>query len=215
MQIVYEDDSIIVVHKEAGEPTQTAKGSVPDLVSKIKVHLAKSSGKKGEPYVGVVHRLDQPVEGLLVFAKDQASAAGLSRQLQTDLMNKIYTARVQGILEESGMRVLKNYIYKNSKENKGEVVSEIEAQLNKEAKLAELSFEVLEVNKDNGTSKLRIYLKTGRFHQIRTQLSYIGYPIVGDIKYGAEKSYGRGICLCASELTFVHPKTHKKMSFVV
>ena len=215
MQIVYEDDNIIVVHKEAGEPTQTARSVIPDLVSKLKVYLSQSSVKKAEPYLGVIHRLDQPVEGLLVFAKNKTAAAELSRQVQTSLMNKIYTAKVHGILEDTGKCTLKNYIYKDVKESKAIVISDAMANKNKDAKQAELSYEVLEVDRSNNTTALRIYLKTGRFHQIRAQLSNLGYPIVGDVKYGGEKSSQKGICLCASELEFVHPLTRKRMNFTV
>lgn len=213
MQIVFEDDSIIVVYKEAGEPTQTAKGSVPDLVSKLKVHLAKSSRQKGEPYVGVVHRLDQPVAGLLVFAKDKNSAAALSKQVQTDLMNKIYTAKVQGIWKEAPEGSLVNYICKDLKESKAKIISESDAKSNNSAKRAELLYEVTKISEEDNMTELRIQLKTGRFHQIRAQLSEKGYPIVGDVKYGAEKSPQKGIGLCADELVFIHPMTHKEMAF--
>lgn len=219
MQIVYEDDNIIVVHKDAGEPTQTAKSTAPDLVSKLKMYLVKSSGKKGNPYIGVIHRLDQPVEGLLVFAKDKESAASLSKQVQTDFMNKIYTAKVCGNLSEGTSEKLTDYMYKDSKENKSVIVNKEELKsgskpgTESEIKKAELGYEVIKNDKDLGISILRVHLKTGRFHQIRAQLSHMGYPIVGDVKYGAEKTCGKGIGLIASELEFFHPKTKKKMHF--
>lgn len=213
MQIVYEDDNIIVVFKDAGEPAQTSKGSVPDLVSKIKVHLVKDIGIKGDPYVGVIHRLDQPVSGLLVFAKDKTSAAVLSRQIQTDLMNKIYTATVEGVLPEKSAAVLTDYMYKDTKDSKAIIADPKTSDSNKDIKKAELSYEVLSSDTESGTSKLKISLKTGRFHQIRAQLSNIGYPITGDVKYGAKKTSEKGIGLTACELDFMHPKTKKKMHF--
>lgn len=229
MKIIYEDEKIIVVHKDAGEPTQTARGLVPDLVSKIKVYLSKNRGQKGEPYVGVVHRLDQPVEGLLVFAKDKNCAAALSRQVNNDLMNKIYTATVEGVILEESEKVVVDYMYKDSKDNKAIVVSEKEngnscqknnkksenSADNREIKRAELSFGVISTDSNKDESVLRIHLKTGRFHQIRAQLSHMGHPIAGDVKYGAKKRAAKGIGLVASEIEFIHPVTKKQMHFEI
>lgn len=212
MKIIYEDDNIIVVHKEAGEPTQTAKGTVPDLVSMIKVHIAKTNKSKGNPYVGVVHRLDQPVSGLLVFAKDSQSASILSKQLQRDIMNKIYTATTEGtgILRTSGDLI--DYMYKDAKLSKSIIVGDTVDSTNN-IKKAELHYEVISVNEEEQTTTLKIVLKTGRFHQIRAQLSNMGFPIVGDVKYGAKRNSSKGILLSAVALDFVHPKTKKKMHF--
>lgn len=204
MKIIYEDESIIVVGKEAGEATQTSKGYEEDLVSKIKLHLSKNSGKKGDIYVGVVHRLDQVVSGLLVFAKDKKAAADLSRQVQSNLMNKIYTATVQGIITENGKEVV-DYVYKDSQNSKCIITTADDPK----GKIAKLSFELLKINENDNTSTLKIKLETGRFHQIRAQLSNMGFPIVGDVKYGAEKSRNKGIMLKATEIEFIHPKTKK------
>lgn len=214
MQVVYEDENIIVVHKEAGEPTQTAKGSVPDLVSKLKNHIAKTSGKKGNPYVGVVHRLDQPVSGLLVFAKDPQSASVLSKQLNNDIMNKTYTATVDGTGIHRTSGELIDYMYKDPRMNKSIITTDMTGST-KNVKKAELYYEVISVNEKEQTTTLKILLKTGRFHQIRSQLSNMGFPIVGDVKYGAKRTSGKGILLSAVELDFVHPKTKKKMHFEV
>ena len=217
MRIVYEDDSIIVIHKDAGEATQTKKASAEDVVSMLKKHICAETGIKKDPYVGVIHRLDQPVEGLLVFAKSKTAAAELSRQIQGDLINKIYTATVEGVLSEQSSEVLIDYIYKDTKENKAVIAdsADIRAQSGKEIKRAELSYKVLKADDAENISVLKIHLKTGRFHQIRAQLSFMGHPITGDVKYGAKKSSLKGIGLIASELDFIHPKTKEKMHFEI
>ena len=220
MHVIYEDDNIIVVHKEAGEATQTQRGSAPDLVSKLKKHIADETGIKKDAYIGVVHRLDQPVEGLLVFARDKDSAGILSRQVQNDLMNKIYIATVEGFLPKGSKGVLIDRMYKDVRESRAVIVNQDTENCKKGSysengnlKKAELSYEVLKSDTNMGTSVLKIHLKTGRFHQIRSQLSNMGHPIVGDVRYGADRTNSKGIGLIAKELDFIHPKTKEKMHF--
>lgn len=213
LDIVYEDKDILVCFKPAGVATQTASISQPDLVSMIKNHLANQSGKS--PYVGVIHRLDQPVSGLLVFAKNQQAAAVLSRQIQDGSANKDYIALCQGILEEK-QGTLIHYIRKNPMTKLAEVT-------NKEG-FAEYKKAVLtyEVEKELGDSSIiKVHLQTGRFHQIRGQFSFIGNPLLGDVKYGStiskeismEKRINK-IALCAYRLVLKHPKTGKVMEFL-
>lgn len=213
MEILYEDNEIIVINKPAGVATQSANISQKDCVSLIKEHLKKTSpGKKGDPYVGIIHRLDQPVSGILVFAKNQKSAAELSKQVQTDIMNKRYSAKVEGLLETVENRELKNYIYKDPKQNKAIIPGDKSSNGNIKVQEAVLIYST-EGNSD-GNSNVGITLKTGRFHQIRAQFAALGHPILGDTKYGAVQSYKKGqIALCARELTFVHPVKKEKMHF--
>ena len=200
-----------------------------DVESELKNYL------KGKP-VYVVHRLDQPVEGILVFAKTKEAAASLSKQLSSDEMNKEYRAVVLGAMEEK-QGTLVNYLKKETKGNLSKVVNETDP----EAKYAELSYEVIaesdeieganlsegSLNQEseeglNKISLLKIRLKTGRHHQIRVQLAAANHPLLGDQKYADEKTIElskqngiRNVALCAAKLHFLHPVTKQKMEFEV
>ncbi len=208
--ILYEDSSIIIINKPAGLATQSANVMQPDCVSLLKEHIrACDPSNKKEPYLGVVHRLDQPVAGLLVFAKDKRSAASLSRQAAGDLMNKHYHALVEGIVEAPDEITLKDHLYKDSGSRRAVVADKAPAGTPlQEAVLTYRTEKILEA--ENRTI-LSIKLVTGRFHQIRAQMSHIGHPIIGDGKYGAETTYPKGIALVADRLEFVHPVTHEKV----
>lgn len=214
--IIYEDDQVMVIHKPAGLATQTSKLGEADLVSEIKNYLKQSQMTKGEPYLGLVHRLDQPVEGLLVLGKTDMATAFLSKELTTNQMNKSYYAVVSGTPKETD--TLEDYLFKNPKTNLSEVVSKDR----KDAKLAKLSYETLETNEDGSCSLVRVTLFTGRHHQIRVQMSNAGLPLLGDVKYGSEasnllsKEKGiRQVLLAAYELSFTHPATKKKMEYQI
>ena len=214
-KILYEDDHIIVCYKPAGIPTQTAKMGAPDMVSLLKNHIYKNQKVKKEPYVAVIHRLDQPVEGVLVFAKTPAAAKELNKQLQSDDFGKYYKTVLWGIPSEKNA-TLENYLVKDGKTNTSRVCEATE----KEAKKAVLSYEVLAEGKDNGkdVSLLKVKLGTGRHHQIRVQMSHMGCPIWGDTKYNTSPIQDRRfrqVALCAYKLEFVHPKTKKKMVFEI
>lgn len=220
LNILFEDESIIVIDKQRGLATQSAKSYEKDAVSLIKEHLRKENPSvKGEPYVGVVHRLDQPVSGILVFAKNQKAAAMLSKQAAGDVMNKHYMAIVEGILEDEKEVELVNNIYKDPKTKMAVITDDF---LQKETvagdfqpKKAVLTYRVVSVNRDENTTKLEISLKTGRFHQIRAQLTHLGHPIIGDKKYGSSYNFPGGIALTAFKLEFVHPISKKSMQYTV
>lgn len=220
LNILFEDESIIVIDKQRGLATQSAKSYEKDAVSLIKEHLRKENPSvKGEPYVGVIHRLDQPVAGILVFAKNQKAAAMLSKQAAGDVMNKHYMAIVEGILEDEKEVELVNNIYKDPKTKMAVITDDF---LQKETvagdfqpKKAVLTYRVVSVNRDENTTKLEISLKTGRFHQIRAQLAHLGHPIIGDKKYGSLYNFPRGIALTAFKLEFVHPISKKPMQYTV
>lgn len=208
MNIQYEDQELLVVYKPAGLATQSARVTSPDLVSSVTRHL------KGAP-VYVVHRLDQPVEGLLVLAKTKQAAAGLSKQLQAGTLNKQYYALVyRGAEELPKEGILADYLWKNPQTQKAEIV----AQASDKGKQAKLHYRVM-TGKDD-IALLDVRIETGRFHQIRAQLAHAGFPILGDQKYGTQTSMERSeelgiknVSLFAYALTFTHPKTGKHMEF--
>ena len=214
IEVLYEDSSIIVIFKPAGLATQTANVLQPDCVSLIKEHIRKNSPDiKTEPYVGIIHRLDQPVAGILVFAKDKRSAASLSRQVQNGIMNKHYLAMVEGILDVPEDTELTDRMYKDGRAGRSVIADTAPAGIAlSEARLIYRTQKIL--GSDNRTV-LSIRLITGRFHQIRAQLSHLGHPIVGDRKYGAQTTFPKGIALVADRLEFTHPATGEKVEKVV
>lgn len=207
-QIIYEDESLIVCRKPAGVAVQTKKLGQADMESLLKNYWAD----KGEqPYIGVVHRLDQPVEGVMVFAKTKETAAALSRQIAAKLADKCYYAVVEGVPEKQ-RKTLVDYLVRDGRTNTSSVVM----RGTPEAKRAELSYEVAE--QDGKRAVLRIRLETGRHHQIRVQLAHAGLPIVGDRKYNFKENIapsGGGLMLCSYKIGFKHPKTHKNLVFEI
>ena len=199
--IIYEDSEIIVVEKRPGTPVQAKSVTANDLESMLRVYSA------GRFPIYVVHRLDQWVGGVIVFAKTKKAAADLSAQLTDGRMTKIYHARVNGVIkEESGELV--DYLIKDAKNNRAVVIKKGEP-IPKGAKEARLTFARI------GDDELEIKLGTGRFHQIRAQLASAGMPVKGDRKYGANDTRGGNgpLQLYACRLSFVHPKTGKRMEF--
>lgn len=215
-RILYEDNQIIVCHKPAGIATQTARVGQKDMVSELTRYLSSESNR--QPYVGLIHRLDQPVEGILVFAKDKQSAANLSKQIAQDKMKKCYLA-VIGTEPAVREGTLEDYLLKDSKTNMSRIVpKEV-----KDAKLAKLRFEVIDqVEAQKQLYLVKIHLQTGRHHQIRVQMSNAGMSLLGDYKYADEMTKNlseqlqiKEIALCAAELTFTSPKTGEEMHFAI
>ena len=212
INILYEDEEVIVCEKPAGVAAQTKRLGQADMESLLKNYRA---GKGEQPYIGVVHRLDQPVEGLLVLAKTKQAAAGLSKQLQAGTLNKQYYALVyRGAEEIPKEGILADYLWKNPQTQKAEIV----AQASGKGKQAKLHYRVM-TGKDD-IALLDVRIETGRFHQIRAQLAHAGFPILGDQKYGTQTSMERSeelgiknVSLFAYALTFTHPKTGKQMEF--
>ena len=222
-RILYEDKDIIVCHKPAGIATQTARVGQADMASEITNYLKAARPDSKKPiYVRVVHRLDQPVEGILVFAKNKAAAAALSKQAAGEQMEKEYLAVVCGKeIPQSGE--LTDYLVKDGRTNTSHIVPpEV-----KDAKRAVLEYEVLEKKppEEDDPCRLalvRICLHTGRHHQIRVQMANAGMPLLGDHKYADDvtlamtKRLGtKEIALCASRLVFDHPGTGKRMQFQI
>ena len=214
LKIIYEDSDIIVIHKPSGLATQTGNVGSKDVISELKRYLFQQQSKKMEPYVGLVHRLDQPVEGLLVIAKNPKAAKEMSRQLLDGTLNKDYCALVYGIPEDEGTWI--NWLKHDKKNNRSDViVREI-----RDAKKAELNYKVLE-KKDN-YCRVQIKLTTGRHHQIRVQFAANGHPLLGDNKYGNPESKELSVklkipavALCANKIAFKHPTLNKTLQFEI
>ncbi len=231
--IIYEDKDILVVYKPAGIATQTARTCQQDMVSELKNYLAKTTKDKGrgEPYLGVVHRLDQPVSGLLVFAKSSRAAAGLCRQTTDGRMKKRYYAVVYGTPKEPAGK-LEDYLYKDGKNNQSLIVDKefpnakkavLEYKLVKTLMVFEEDVNMGEYrshSKEREVSLVEIKLITGRHHQIRAQLSHRDMPLLGDTRYGSPKSKElslkagcRNVALCAYKLAFCHPVSGENLEF--
>ncbi|MDE5932779.1 MAG: RluA family pseudouridine synthase [Lachnospiraceae bacterium] len=237
-QILYEDDDIIVCHKPAGIATQTAKIGQRDMVSEITNYLAARNTGHSSVYVGIVHRLDQPVEGILVFGRNQKAANNLSRQIVENGMEKYYYAIVCGRelsvkqeLKDTQRKMLTDYLLKDSKGNTSRIV----LPETKGAKKAVLEYEVLDKRlpgienlpgepfggeDSQSIALVRIKLVTGRHHQIRVQMSHAGMSLLGDYKYADDQTkklsdalQQKQVALCAYRLAFTHPATGKRLSF--
>ncbi len=210
--ILYEDREILVCHKPAGIAVQNARLGAADMESSLKNYLAlKNPGKM--PYLGVVHRLDQPVEGVLVFAKTPKAASGLTRQITAKTVTKEYLA-VTAQMSDEKQGHLEDYLKKDSRTNSSSVVT----SKTPEAKKAVLDYWVQEEIKDERTETgkrilVKIALDTGRHHQIRVQMAHKGMPLLGDRKYNAKDLSGLPLGLCSCHLAFRHPVTGKKMEF--
>lgn len=220
-KIIFEDNDLCVVHKPAGLATQTDKTGQMDVVSELRNYFAK---KKQDIYVGIVHRLDQPVEGLLVFAKNKKTAAELTNQIADHTLNKHYYALVCGQPKEKEATLV-DYLEKTN----GNISKVVEKGSSDNAKEAKLHYtlchtkgcEDVEVVIKN-YSLVEVELFTGRYHQIRNQLSHYGFPILGDMKYGNEDSKAlsselgiRHVALLAYSIEFIHPQTKKHMAFSI
>lgn len=200
--ILYEDTHILVCHKPANMAVETKSVAQKDLESVLKNYLALS--KSNSVYLATINRLDQPVEGLILFAKTKEAAGNLSRQLNQNLITKEYVA-ILSCIPKKLQGTLKDYLIKDKKSNRSLVTSSD----TREARLAELSYEVIETLEQ--TALVRIQLKTGRHHQIRVQFSHLGTPLLGDVKYGGNNA--SNLCLCSFHLSFLHPVTKKQMDF--
>lgn len=210
--IIFEDREILVCHKPAGFAVQNARIGTMDMESMIKNYLASNQPEK-VPYVAVVHRLDQPVEGVLVFAKTQKAARELSAQISGGKMKKEYLAVTYGKIEkEEG--VLEDYLKKDGKSNTSFVVKP-ETPGGKKARLQYRLVDKCRDEKGKEKFLVHILLDTGRHHQIRVQMAHAGMPLAGDKKYGDGENGGRFPGLCSAALTFTNPSSKKMMQFQI
>lgn len=207
LKVIYEDNHIIVVEKPANIPSQGDKTGDLDMLTIIKAYLKEKYNKPGNVYLGLVHRLDRPVGGVMVFAKTSKAASRLSEQVREKVFKKKYLVIVNGKFEEK-KGTLKDYLLKNERLNKSRVVEEG----TKNSKYAELDYEVLKYDKEQNLSLLKINLHTGRHHQIRVQLSSRNHSIYGDAKYNGRGS-ARQLYLWAYELTIQNVISKEEMTF--
>ena len=236
IEYIYEDEDLLVCHKPAGIATEGAKVSSLDLISAARNYLARKNRGKGErPYVATVHRLDQPVEGVVVLAKNKKAAGNIAEQIKKRTTEKYYYALCYGNVPEDNGK-LTDYLIRKE-DSLAAVVTESEKDSFKdgvitlesgdkirtiggEVKKAELEYEV--IARTENSTLLKIKLLTGRFHQIRVQLSHFGYPILGESRYGSPESVKfsednaiKYICLVSFKFVLKHPATKKRMEFEI
>ena len=209
LNVIYEDNHIIVVEKPVNIPSQGDKTGDMDMLTLVKAYIKEKYNKPGEVYLGLIHRLDRPVGGVMVFARTSKAAARLSDQVRNKDFKKKYLVIADGKFEKN-KGVLEDYLLKNEKTNTSKVVKEG----TRNAKLAILDYEVLKYNEEINLSVVKVNLHTGRHHQIRVQMANAGHSICGDQKYGT-RGRGKQICLWAYELTIFHPITKQEMTFKV
>lgn len=237
--IIYEDNHVIVVIKPQNIPTQEDESGDLDLLSMIKQYIKEKYNKPGNVYVGLVHRLDRPTGGVMVFAKTSKAASRLCKEIQDGTMKKEYLTVLEGQLPLKTKHLV-NYLKKDEERN----IVKVAPMSEKGAKRAELVYDIIEVEKEfkdvnlapsskinensleekapsqaRELSKIltlaKVELLTGRGHQIRVQFANLKAPVFGDVKYGNGNGKTNELALWAYKLEFVHPTTKEKMSFKV
>ena len=206
LQVLFEDNHIVVVNKRAGDITQGDKTGDKPLSDVVKEYIKDKYNKPGDVFLGVVHRLDRPTSGIIIFARTSKSLERLNKMLRDKKINKTYWAIVKNHPKKEKDTLI-NYLRKNPKKNKSTAYTkEIEG-----SKKAILHYTI--IKKLDNYSLVEIDLETGRHHQIRTQLSNIGSPIKGDLKYGFDRSNKDGsIHLHARKIQFIHPVSKKQIN---
>lgn len=208
LNILYEDNHIIVVVKPQNVPSQADESGDEDMLTAVKKYIKEKYEKPGEVYVGLVHRLDRPTGGIMVFAKTSKAAGRLSEQIRENEMQKTYYA-ITTHIPQAKENTLVNYLKKDEKNNIVKIVSMGDVGVKK----AELRYKVLQTN-DDDNALVEVKLITGRGHQIRVQLAGINCPLYGDNKYGKDKTkMSNNLGLWAGRLEFNHPVTKVKMTF--
>ena len=203
INILYEDNHIIVVEKKINVPVQEDDSKDKDMLTIIKEYIKEKYNKPGNVYLGLVHRLDRPVGGVMVFAKTSKAASRLSEQVRTHQIHKKYYAVVEGNVKEEG--ILKDNLLKDTKTNM--------VRVSPNGKEAELSYKL--ISKKDNLNLVDIDLKTGRSHQIRVQFSSRNNPLYGDQRYNKNAKVGEQIALFAYSLSFYHPTTKELLTFTL
>lgn len=201
LEVLYEDNHVIVCYKPAGILSQADNTGDIDMLTLVKDYLKKRYNKEGNVFVGLVHRLDRMTSGVMVFGKTSKGAMRLSNDIANGNFFKEYLAVCEGNIEDYDETTLVDYLEKDEKNNK--------SFISKNGKEAILTYRVI-TNKNN-KSLVRVKLKTGRHHQIRVQMSNIGHPLYGDIKYGSP--HKDNLALQAYKLSFYQPVTRELLTF--
>lgn len=207
LKVLFEDNHIIVVEKKPNIPSQEDKTGDIDMLTIVKDYIKEKYNKPGNVYLGLVHRLDRPVGGVMVFAKTSKAASRLSEEVRNKTFEKRYLAVVDGKFDEVE-GTLEDYLYKDERNNISKVVNSTK----KNAKFAKLDYKVLKYDEVKNLSLVEINLHTGRHHQIRVQLSNFKHSIFGDQKYGS-RGQGKQIALWAYKLKIVHPVSKEELIF--
>ena len=206
LNVLYEDNHLLVVVKPANLLTQGDATGDPDLLSQVRAYVEEKYQKPGKAYIGLVHRMDRPVGGLLVFARTSKAAERLSAQVREHTLRREYVCACEG---QTDVRFrLTDYLTKDESRN---IVTVLPDYRKAEGKLAILNGATVAVK--NGRSLCAIRLETGRAHQIRAQMAHAGHPLIGDHRYGGGKG-NEQIALYGIRLSFAHPTTHQNMTFV-
>lgn len=202
IKILYEDNHLLVVEKPVNMPVQADNTKDKDMVNELKKYLKEKYQKLGNVYLGLVHRLDRPVGGVMVFAKTSKAAARLSNQIKNHDLKKEYHAVIIGNIKPE-KATIEDYLLKDSKNNL--------VTVNPKGKYACLTYQL--IKKVDNLCLINIFLKTGRSHQIRVQFSSRGYPLYGDQRYNKNAKVGEQIALWATSLSFNHPITKELLTF--
>ncbi len=202
INIIYEDNHLLVVEKPINIPVQEDNSKDKDLLTMLKEYIKEKYNKPGNVYLGLVHRLDRPTGGIMVFAKTSKCASRLSEQIRTNQMKKEYHAVICGILKTKEGK-LEDYLLKDEKTN---IVT-----VNKSGKYSSLTYKV--IKEINNYSLVKINLETGRSHQIRVQFSSRGYPLYGDHKYNKNVKDNEQLALYETSISFYHPITKELLTF--
>lgn len=201
INIIYEDNHLLVVEKPINVPTQEDSSKDIDFLTMLKEYIKAKYNKPGNVYLGLVHRLDRPVGGIMVFAKTSKCASRLSEQIRDRKFKKVYNAIVIGRIDDAG--TLEDYLLKDYKNN---IV-----RIDSKGKKAILHYK--RISDKNNMSLVEVELETGRSHQIRVQLANYGYPLYGDQKYNRKAKVGEQLALFAKNISFYHPITNKLLAF--
>ena len=205
VKVLYEDNHIIAAIKPAGVLSQSDGTGSPDMLTILKAYIKAKYEKPGDVYLGLVHRLDRPVSGIMVFARTSKAASRLSEQIRSRKVENIYRCVVNGVPEGGGR--LENYICKDESSNTVKVSDTAKPGY----KSSWLDYKVL-ASKD-GLTMCEVKLGTGRSHQIRAQMAHVGYPLIGDLKYGSADKRCKDIALEAYRLSFEHPVKRENITF--
>lgn len=208
LTILHEDNHIIVVMKPQGLPSCGDESGDDNMLDQVRRYVKEKYNKPGNVYIGLIHRLDRPTGGIMIFAKTSKAASRLAEQMRSGDFEKKYLAVLVGVPKEA-QGTLVNYLKKNPVNN----IVYICTQTTDGAKLASLDYKVLE--EKGGYCLAEIKLHTGRTHQIRVQMAGISHPVYGDMRYGGESAKKGNLALWAYSLSFTHPVTKERMRFLL